>query len=49
MDAELERLQQALKILSDAEKQIRVSSERPTWFTAALVLYYNLDVVIAQI
>jgi len=37
MDAELERLQQALKILSDAEKQIRVSSERPTWFTAALL------------
>ncbi|CAN6357933.1 unnamed protein product [Urochloa humidicola] len=36
-DAELERLQQALKILSDAEKQIRVSSERPTWFTAALL------------
>lgn len=36
-EAELERLQQALKILSDAEKQIRVSSERPTWFTAALL------------
>ncbi|KAF8725374.1 hypothetical protein HU200_019891 [Digitaria exilis] len=36
-DEELERLQQALKILSDAEKQIRVSSERPTWFTAALL------------
>ncbi|GJM87745.1 hypothetical protein PR202_ga03733 [Eleusine coracana subsp. coracana] len=36
-DAELERLQQALKILSDAERQIRLSSERPTWFTAALL------------
>jgi DNA polymerase III gamma/tau subunit len=36
-DAELERLQQALKILSDAEKQIRLSSERSTWFTAALL------------
>lgn len=34
---ELERLQQALKILSDAEKQIRLSSERSTWFTAALL------------
>jgi DNA polymerase III gamma/tau subunit len=33
----MERLQQALKILSDAEKQIRLSSERPTWFTAALL------------
>uniref|UniRef100_A0ACD5W8E5 Uncharacterized protein n=1 Tax=Avena sativa TaxID=4498 RepID=A0ACD5W8E5_AVESA len=36
-DAELERLQQALKILSDAEKQIRLSTERSTWFTAALL------------
>ncbi|XP_062202131.1 protein STICHEL-like isoform X2 [Phragmites australis] len=36
-DAELERLQQALMILSDAEKQIRRSSERSTWFTAALL------------
>lgn len=36
-DAELERLQQALKILSDAEKQLRLSSERSTWFTAALL------------
>lgn len=30
-------MQQALKILSDAEKQIRLSSERSTWFTAALL------------
>ncbi|XP_072950811.1 protein STICHEL-like [Typha angustifolia] len=36
-EAELERLQQALKILSDAEKQLRLSSERSTWFTAALL------------
>ncbi|KAJ0977198.1 hypothetical protein J5N97_012672 [Dioscorea zingiberensis] len=36
-ESELERLQQALKILSDAEKQLRVSSERSTWFTAALL------------
>uniref|UniRef100_A0ACD6A4I0 Uncharacterized protein n=1 Tax=Avena sativa TaxID=4498 RepID=A0ACD6A4I0_AVESA len=36
-DAELDRLQQALKILSDAEKQMRLSSERSTWFTAALL------------
>lgn len=33
----MERLQQALKILSDAEKQLRLSSERSTWFTAALL------------
>ncbi|RWW19869.1 hypothetical protein GW17_00016048 [Ensete ventricosum] len=36
-EAELERLQLALKILSDAEKQLRHSSERSTWFTAALL------------
>lgn len=34
---ELKRLQQALNILSDAEKQLRLSSERSTWFTAALL------------
>ena len=33
----MEKLQQALKILSDAEKQLRFSSERSTWFTAALL------------
>lgn len=33
----MRRLQQALKILSDAEKQLRLSSERSTWFTAALL------------
>ncbi|XP_058089954.1 protein STICHEL-like [Magnolia sinica] len=36
-EVELERLKQALKILSEADKQLRVSSERSTWFTAALL------------
>ncbi|XP_077231606.1 protein STICHEL-like [Tasmannia lanceolata] len=36
-EVELERLMQALKILSEAEKQLRVSSERSTWFAAALL------------
>ncbi|VVA26920.1 PREDICTED: STICHEL [Prunus dulcis] len=36
-EAELERLKHALKILSEAEKQLRVSSERSTWFTATLL------------
>ncbi|WOL02395.1 protein STICHEL-like [Canna indica] len=36
-EAELDRLRQALKILSDAEKQLRHSSERSTWFSAALL------------
>ena len=35
--SEVNRLQEALGILSDAEKQLRVSSERSTWFTAALL------------
>ncbi|KAI4298893.1 hypothetical protein L6164_032406 [Bauhinia variegata] len=36
-ESELERLKQALKLLSDAEKQLRTSSERSTWFTATLL------------
>ncbi|OVA15476.1 DNA polymerase III [Macleaya cordata] len=36
-EAELERLKQALKLLSEAERQLRVSNERSTWFTAALL------------
>lgn len=33
----LDRLLQALQILSDAEKQLSLSSEPSTWFTAALI------------
>ncbi|XP_027329415.1 protein STICHEL isoform X2 [Abrus precatorius] len=36
-ESELERLKNALKLLSEAEKQIRTSSERSTWFTATLL------------
>ncbi|XP_044489663.1 protein STICHEL [Mangifera indica] len=36
-EVELERLKHALKLLSEAEKQLRVSSERSTWFTATLL------------
>ncbi|KAL9241854.1 hypothetical protein vseg_015916 [Gypsophila vaccaria] len=36
-DTELEKLKHALKLLSDSEKQLRVSSERSTWFTATLL------------
>ncbi|XP_022721340.1 protein STICHEL-like isoform X2 [Durio zibethinus] len=36
-EAELERLKDALKLLSEAEKQLRVSTERSTWFTAILL------------
>ncbi|XP_057764056.1 LOW QUALITY PROTEIN: protein STICHEL-like 3 [Salvia miltiorrhiza] len=34
---DMEKLRQALKTLSEAEKQLRVSSERITWLTAALL------------
>ncbi|XP_057978100.1 protein STICHEL [Malania oleifera] len=36
-ETELERLKNALRLLSEAEKQLRVSSERSTWFTAMLL------------
>lgn len=36
-EAELKKLKHALKLLSEAEKQLRVSSDRPTWFTATLL------------
>ncbi|XP_076932029.1 protein STICHEL-like [Bidens hawaiensis] len=36
-ETEVERLKQALKLLSESEKQLRVSSERSTWFTATLL------------
>ncbi|PIN21442.1 Replication factor C, subunit RFC4 [Handroanthus impetiginosus] len=34
---DMEKLRQALKTLSEAEKQLRVSSDRMTWLTAALL------------
>ncbi|KAL3820225.1 hypothetical protein ACJIZ3_006130 [Penstemon smallii] len=34
---DMEKLRQALKTLSEAEKQLRVSSDRITWLTAALL------------
>ncbi|WOG84289.1 hypothetical protein DCAR_0103472 [Daucus carota subsp. sativus] len=36
-DAELDRLKHALKLLSEADKQLRTSSEQSTWFTATLL------------
>ncbi|KAL2339321.1 hypothetical protein Fmac_013767 [Flemingia macrophylla] len=36
-ESELERLKNALKLLSEAEKQLRTSGERSTWFTATLL------------
>ncbi|XVE89317.1 hypothetical protein DITRI_Ditri19aG0192700 [Diplodiscus trichospermus] len=42
-EAELEKLKGALKLLSKAEKQLRVSSERSTWFTATLLQLGSLS------
>ncbi|KAL1203647.1 Protein STICHEL-like 1 [Cardamine amara subsp. amara] len=36
-EADLERLKRALKLLSEAEKQLRVSTDRSTWFIATLL------------
>ncbi|KAJ0256989.1 Protein STICHEL-like 1 [Hirschfeldia incana] len=36
-EAEMERLKHALKILSQAEKQLRVTTDRSTWFIATLL------------
>eukprot|EP00250_Pteridium_aquilinum_P001871 c12078_g1_i1 orf=343-4128(-) len=36
---DMERLRQALKTLSEAEKQLRGSSDRTTWLTAALLQF----------
>lgn len=36
-ETELDKLKHALKLLSEAEKQLRVSSEQSTWFTATLL------------
>ncbi|CAM6022450.1 unnamed protein product [Sphagnum balticum] len=34
-----QRLRQALKVLAESEKQLRVSNDRPTWLTAALLQF----------
>ncbi|KAK4799708.1 hypothetical protein SAY86_025073 [Trapa natans] len=36
-EAEPKRLKHALKLLSEAEKQLRVTNDRSTWFTATLL------------
>ena len=36
-EAELERLNHALKLLSEAQKQLRTSGERSTWLTVTLL------------
>ncbi|KAL8545216.1 hypothetical protein ACS0TY_005417 [Phlomoides rotata] len=42
-ERELDRLKHALVLLSEAEKHLRVSSERSTWFTATLLQLCSLS------
>ncbi|KAK6139511.1 hypothetical protein DH2020_026742 [Rehmannia glutinosa] len=42
-ERELDRLKHALTLLSEAEKHLRVSSERSTWFTATLLQLGSLS------
>lgn len=42
-ERELERLKHALTLLSEAEKHLRVSTERSTWFTATLLQLGSLS------
>lgn len=42
-ERELDRLKHALVLLSEAEKHLRVSSERSTWFTATLLQLGSLS------
>jgi hypothetical protein len=36
-EADLQKLSDALRILSEAEKQLRISKNQTTWFTVALL------------
>lgn len=36
-EADLQKLSHALRILSEAEKQLRISKNQTTWFTVALL------------
>lgn len=42
-ERELDRLKHALTLLSEAEKHLRVSTERSTWFTATLLQLGSLS------
>ncbi|XP_058787755.1 protein STICHEL-like 2 [Vicia villosa] len=42
-EADLQKLSHALRILSDAEKQLRISKNQTTWFTVALLQLSSID------
>jgi hypothetical protein len=42
-EADLQKLSHALRILSEAEKQLRTSKNQTTWFTVALLQLSSID------
>jgi len=42
-EADLQKLNNALKILSETEKQLRISKNQTTWFTVALLQLSSVD------
>ncbi|XP_031474286.1 protein STICHEL-like 1 [Nymphaea colorata] len=42
-EVELQRLRHSLKILSEAEKQLRMSKNQTTWLTVALLQFGNME------
>ncbi|PNY11505.1 DNA polymerase III subunit gamma/tau [Trifolium pratense] len=42
-EADLQKLSHALRILSEAEKQLRISKNQTTWFTVALLQLSSID------
>ncbi|XP_068464903.1 protein STICHEL-like 2 isoform X2 [Phaseolus vulgaris] len=42
-EADLQRLSHALRILSESEKQLRISKNQTTWFTAALLQLSSVE------
>ncbi|XP_057534942.1 protein STICHEL-like 2 isoform X2 [Amaranthus tricolor] len=42
-ETDLQKIRQALKILSESEKQLRVSKNQTTWLTVALLQFNSID------
>jgi len=42
-EADLQKLSHALRILSESEKQLRISKNQTTWFTAALLQLSSVE------
>ncbi|CAN6464360.1 unnamed protein product [Victoria cruziana] len=47
-EVELQRLRHSLKVLSEAEKQLRMSKNQATWLTVALLQFGNMEPSLPQ-